>query len=657
MTSSSLVRRRPGQRALFGALLGVLSLAALSCGGGSSRRSSSSTSSTSGAAVPAPSRFFAITNVRVFDGRQTISEATVVVDGERIASVQTGGTVPRGALVIDGQGKTLLPGFIDSHVHVFQAADLEQSLAFGVTTVLDMFTPAPVMTQLRAEDHPSRADMRSAGYLATAPGGHGAHTQFGSAVPTVGRPDEAAAWVKTRVDEGSDYIKIVLDDYRAYGAKRPTLDVATFDALVTAAHGHRKLALVHASDYETANLAIEHGADGLVHLFRDRVPPSSFGAAVAGRKAFVIPTLVAAQTAYGQLTKLGADPSLSPWLPASAKQQLVATYPFPPAKGPAEAAPRAIQLLRDAGADLLAGTDAPNPGTTYGASLHEELSLLVAAGLSPSQALVAATSTPAARFGLTDRGRILPGLRADLVLVAGDPTRDINATRWIAGIWRGGQPFDREAYKRRFSDADRQATAAATTAPPAAGGVPATSGAPTTATTSPTAPTAPATPSVGLVSDFEAMPTAVQSGQPWAVATDEMMGGSSTAQLALTGGAHGSNGALEISGTLVKKGQSSWSGAMWMPGAQGFEPVDFSKKLGFTFQARGDGKAYVVMLFTRKGGMRPAMTAFTPSKVFATVSFTWSQFGSDGSDVTSILIGQNVVPGAFKLVIDDFELK
>src|SRR6185436_983345 len=95
------------------------------------------------------------------------------------------------------------------------------------------------------------------------------------------------------------------------------------------------------------------------------------------------------------------------------------------------------------GVPILAGTDAPNPGTSHGAALHRELEFLVEAGLSPAEALAAATSVPAKAFHLEDRGRIAPGLRADLVLVAGDPTRDITDTRAIVRIWKGGVPVER----------------------------------------------------------------------------------------------------------------------------------------------------------------------------------------------------------------------
>ncbi|MEV8340175.1 amidohydrolase family protein [Streptomyces niveus] len=79
----------------------------------------------------------------------------------------------------------------------------------------------------------------------------------------------------------------------------------------------------------------------------------------------------------------------------------------------------------------------------HGEGLHRELELLTRAGLTPPQALAATTSAPARHFGLPDRGRMAPGLRADLVLVEGDPTQDITATREIAAIWRRGERLSR----------------------------------------------------------------------------------------------------------------------------------------------------------------------------------------------------------------------
>jgi imidazolonepropionase-like amidohydrolase len=106
-------------------------------------------------------------------------------------------------------------------------------------------------------------------------------------------------------------------------------------------------------------------------------------------------------------------------------------------QGVRNAAQSAAALAR-AGVPLLAGTDCTSFGPVHGAGFHHELLMLTMAGLTPEQALTAATSLTARHFGLADRGRIAPGLRADLLLVDGDPTTDITATRAIADVWRGG---------------------------------------------------------------------------------------------------------------------------------------------------------------------------------------------------------------------------
>ena len=120
-----------------------------------------------------------IRNVRVFDGEKVIPYADVAIDGATIVAVGPELVIPADTPLLDGSGKTLLPGLIDAHVHVFDAAALEQTLAFGVTTVLDMFSIPADVRKLKEENAPNRADLRSAGTLATAPGGHG--TEYGLA--------------------------------------------------------------------------------------------------------------------------------------------------------------------------------------------------------------------------------------------------------------------------------------------------------------------------------------------------------------------------------------------------------------------------------------------------------------------------------------------
>ena len=140
-----------------------------------------------------------------------------------------------------------------------------------------------------------------------------------------------------------------------------------------------------------------------------------------------------------------------PYLSRTDVSMLAQTFPRRPG-APATTyagAVETVRALKKAGVAILAGTDAGNPGTTHGASLHGELELLVQAGLTPAEALAAATSIPAKTFGLGDRGRVAAGLRADLVLVSGDPTVDITATRAIDGIWKQGVRFDRATFAQR----------------------------------------------------------------------------------------------------------------------------------------------------------------------------------------------------------------
>jgi imidazolonepropionase-like amidohydrolase len=388
----------------------------------------------------------AFSGVAYFDGEYLQPPGNVIIDGDKIVAVGDV-PIPAGTETVDGKGKTLLPGLIDAHARVQNAEQLEQSLAFGVTTVLDMGAPPSLLKELRDGDKPDRADLRSAGIFATAPKGYG--TENGGEIPTLNGPGEAAAFVDARVAEGSDYIKIIYDDGSAYGAKVPALSRETVSALIAAAHAKNKLAVVHVATYEEARAALEAGADGLVHLFRDQAPPPGFGRTVATRGSFVVPTLIWVRN---QASKVGEDPTAAALLHPDARAKLASTLPMK-AKGSPDAAKAAIGQLRDANATILAGSDAPNPGAAHGVSVHEEMELMVKAGLLPARAIVAATAAPAQAFKLTDRGRIATGLRADLLLLEGDPTINITATRRIAGVWRGGVRFDSTALKQRVAAA------------------------------------------------------------------------------------------------------------------------------------------------------------------------------------------------------------
>ena len=209
-------------------------------------------------AVVAQADPVAIINVRVFDGTKTIPKAAVVIDNGTITFVGTTPTIPENAKTIDGSGKTLLPGLIDSHAHAHSPLSLRSALVFGVTTELDMFCDLDSIANMRSEvksAHGSElADLRSSGILVTAPHGHG--TEYGVDIPTLQSPADPQSFVDARIAEGSDYIKIVYDDGSAYGFSTPTLDKATLQAVIRAAHARKKLAVVHIGTLRDARDAI-----------------------------------------------------------------------------------------------------------------------------------------------------------------------------------------------------------------------------------------------------------------------------------------------------------------------------------------------------------------------------------------------------------------
>lgn len=395
-----------------------------------------------------PAPVVAIVDARVFDGEAVLPRATVLLRDGRIEAVGADLAVPEHADVIEGQGRTLLPGLIDAHVHSWGGARAD-ALRFGVTTVLDMFTDPRQLPAARAEreagTQAAQADLWSAGWLATAEGGHG--SQFGLPVPPVRSAGEAEAWVAARRAEGSDFIKIVREDLHVYSAQQrmPTLDAAAAAALIAAAQAQGLRAVVHATAQAAARESLQAGADGLVHVFQDAEADAEFVRLAATRDAFVIPTLSVIARFAGEASSLAEDSRLAPWLSPEQQAALSAGHRF--GEGGARLlrnAEASVRALHAAGVRILAGTDAPNPGTAHGVSLHEEMARLAALGLGNQGALVAATSAPADAFGLADRGRIRAGLRADLVLVEGDPLADIEATRAIVGIWKNGRVVARE---------------------------------------------------------------------------------------------------------------------------------------------------------------------------------------------------------------------
>lgn len=369
----------------------------------------------------------AITNVRVFDGQRLLEPSTVVIDGGTI------GHNAEGALIVDGHGGTLLPGLIDAHIHVQNEQELRQMASYGVTTGLDMACwPPAKLTSLRSRC--GLTDIRSPGVPATSPGSlHSRLLPFPSE-EMVSKPSDAIPFVAKRVGEGADYIKIIADV--------PGPDQATLNAIVTAAHEHNKLVVAHASAYTPFSMAQDANVDIITHAPRDKPLDDTAVARMLTEKRISVPTLT-------MMKRLMQTPSLGAILHLCLRPAVFLAIIRARRQNPHTSAQKyehardSVTALHRAGVPILAGTDANAEAGSpcrvkHGEALHDELELLVEAGLSSIDALRAATMYPAMYFGLLDRGAVEVGKRADLVLVEGNPVKDITATRRVQRVWLRG---------------------------------------------------------------------------------------------------------------------------------------------------------------------------------------------------------------------------
>ena len=583
------------------------------------------------ATTDAAAQNFVVRDVRLFDGERVVDTTDVVVRDGLIAAVGRGVAVAANTPVVDGRGKTLMPALIDAHVHAYGPATRD-AIRFGVDTELDMFSDWHQLAEARRirsstkTSSPLVADLWSAGTLATAPHGHG--TEYGFPIPTLTRPDEAPAFVAARIAEGSDYIKIIMEDGSAYGKSIATLDQPTVVALVAAAHAAHRMAVAHVATEAEATDAIHAGVDGLAHVFIDRPASPEFVALAKQSGVFVVATLSVAAGASGadNGAKLADDPRLKPWISDGQNASLHAAFPSGWQKRAfLSNAEESIRRLHAAGVPILAGTDAGNPATAHGASLHGELALLVDAGLTPLEALRGATALPARKFSLDDRGLVKPGLRADLLLVDGDPTTDVTATRAIVAIWKNGSPVD-----RALEAADK-----------------------------PAAERAPAAPDM-LISDFEAGGLKVSFGQDWIVTTDQMAGGSSTATQGWQAvGAHLSKGSMQVRGEVAGSLPYAWAGTLFMPGRQPFEAVDFSSRKALVFKVRGPQRTLTAMLFSGAATQRmPATMVFPVTPTWTEVRIPLDRFvGADPTRVRAIAITAGLPAGPFEFALDDIRVE
>ncbi|WP_228076725.1 amidohydrolase family protein [Novilysobacter ciconiae] len=376
----------------------------------------------------------AITNALVFDGTgRSAYPATVLIRDQRIVDVGPDLKVPKRALVIDADGKTLMPGLFDLHTHWTPNSSPSSSavlsgvyLAAGVTTVND-FHQAPESYAPRREWLGSMAAAPHVNFAArmSTPLGHGADWADTATTRWVNSPDAARLAVRELAPYKPDMIKVFTDGWR-YGhmPDNTSMDPWTLTALVEEAHANGLKVATHTVTAERAGWAGEAKVDLIAHSIQDRVVDADTIARLKAGATFYAPTL-----AVYEPVKMGSSPPADPESPAFLSRQRNFRN-----------AMENVRVLHDAGVPIALGTDAGMPGTPHGAATLRELELLVQAGLTPAEALQAGTATSAAAMGLQDdRGRIAKGQRADLLLVDGKPWENIQDIKKLSRVWLDGR--------------------------------------------------------------------------------------------------------------------------------------------------------------------------------------------------------------------------
>ncbi|HEX9736960.1 MAG TPA: amidohydrolase family protein [Thermoanaerobaculia bacterium] len=437
-------------------------------------------------AAPPGAIAFIDVNVVPMDAEHVREGQTVVVDGGKIVAVGPAAevSVPQDARKIEGRGRFLMPGLADMHVHLLGEDVLLLFVANGVTTVRNMFG-SPLHLQMREKI--ARGELLGPRIYTAGPIIDGSPPEWdGSAV--VETADQAETEVARQKAAGYDFLKVY-----------DRLPLAAYDALVQAAREHRipvaghvpravglehvlasgQQSIEHLEGYSEALLgggdsewnrkrAVDFGREVLAgrrtlsELF-DGEKLSSLAAATRDAGVWNVPTLVVWQRVLASATEaetLLARPEMayvSPvivatWKPSTdfrrsalADEDMKALQVFNQLRL------EEIRALRRAGARLLLGTDTPNPYVVPGFSIHQELRNLVAAGLSPYQAIRAGTRDAAEFLGAHGEfGTVEPGRRADLILVEGDPLADVGNVARSLGIMVRGRWLDKAELEQRL---------------------------------------------------------------------------------------------------------------------------------------------------------------------------------------------------------------
>ena len=408
---------------------------------------------------------------RLIDGTGNAprENSVIVVRGDRIIDVGTAGklTYPKGARVVDVRGRTIMPGIINAHGHVGLVANgknsaeaytrenvqsqLLQYEQYGVTSVLALGLNRDLGFDVRDEQRRGLIPGASLFLAGRGIGVPDAAPPVPVAPDQVYRPQtpqEAAADVRETARHHPDMLKLWVDDI--YG-KFPKMQPAVFQAAIQEAHKNKIRVAAHVFYLADAKALINAGVDALAHSIRDQAVDDELVNLMKKKGTYYVSTFTVDESSF----IFAEDPSLlqDPFLVQAVGPDLVQQWQSPEYKNKVANDPNTpkikaalangmknLKTLQDAGVRIAFGTDSgAQPARIPGFAEHRELELMVRAGLTPAQALTAASRGSAAMLGVSDRGTIEKGKRADFIVLAANPLEDIRNTRQLVSIWDGGR--------------------------------------------------------------------------------------------------------------------------------------------------------------------------------------------------------------------------